>query len=241
MPLAILPALLPDLPQLHHVYFLAFKHEPILDILYPNGVADRKAYDDGIAQYRHVDRAGYVVKCVDTGTGEVVGMAQWDVFWQPDGENANANSDANGDGRWTRPADIPWLEGADKERCLGFLRRLWDLRERFLGGRGHAFLSHIAVHPDHQRRGAGRLLVQWGMDVADQLRIPAYAEASKAGHSLYKRMGWECLRHEKIEIRSADGLTGKLELDIPLMVYMPQVAGGLRFEEWVRRGYPELQ
>ncbi|KAL2794805.1 acyl-CoA N-acyltransferase [Aspergillus keveii] len=230
MSLAILPALLPDLPQIHDVYFLAFKDEPILDILYPTGIADRKAYDQGIAQYRHVDRAGYVIKCVDASTGAVIGMAQWDVFWHPDAETEG----------WTRPGDIPWLEGKDKERCLGFLGRLWDIREGYFGGRRHVFLSHIAVHPSHQRRGAGRLLVQWGMDLADQLRIPAYAEASKSGHALYKKMGWECLRHEKIEISNNNGDDSMKEIDIPLMVYMPRAAGGVRFEEWVRRGYAEF-
>ncbi|KAL4950528.1 hypothetical protein BDW69DRAFT_187280 [Aspergillus filifer] len=77
MSVAVLPAVIPDIPQIYDVYFLAFKSEAITQILYPNGV-DRNMYDAAIAQFWHVNPSGHTSKCVDTATGELVGMAQWD-------------------------------------------------------------------------------------------------------------------------------------------------------------------
>lgn len=50
--------------------------------------------------------------------------------------------------------------------------------------------SLLCVHEDFQHRGAGTLLVQWGMEQAVALGIPVYLEASPAGYPLYLRLGF---------------------------------------------------
>ena len=52
-------------------------------------------------------------------------------------------------------------------------------------------LGILDTHPDHQRRGAGARLVQWGTDVADEAHIPCYLSASPNGYPLYKKKGFE--------------------------------------------------
>lgn len=49
----------------------------------------------------------------------------------------------------------------------------------------------LATRPEHKRRGAGSMLVQWGCDIADKDGVPAYIDASKAGAPLYKKFGFE--------------------------------------------------
>lgn len=49
----------------------------------------------------------------------------------------------------------------------------------------------LATRPEHERRGAGSMLVQWGCDIADENGVPAYIDASKAGAPLYKKFGFE--------------------------------------------------
>lgn len=46
------------------------------------------------------------------------------------------------------------------------------------------------VDPRHQRRGFGRSLVQWGLDRADEERVPVALDASCAGLALYESMGF---------------------------------------------------
>lgn len=54
-----------------------------------------------------------------------------------------------------------------------------------------AVLGILDTHPDHQRRGAGAMLVQWGADVADDAGLCCYLEASAAGYHLYRKKGFE--------------------------------------------------
>ena len=48
----------------------------------------------------------------------------------------------------------------------------------------------LVVDPEHQRRGAGRLLVQWGCSRADKAGLPGFLEASDAGRPLYESFGF---------------------------------------------------
>lgn len=123
MPLVVLPARVPDVESVYDMYFEAFKDEPITEFLYPRGV-DRKAHTEGTKQWWSHDTIGYTIKCLDTDTGSIVGMATWDLFlW---------NGKNNG---WERPEGIPWLEGKERERCDGVFNNMWDMREKLFGNR----------------------------------------------------------------------------------------------------------
>ncbi|KAI2472037.1 acyl-CoA N-acyltransferase [Annulohypoxylon bovei var. microspora] len=226
MPLAVLPAQLADIEPVYDVYFEAFKNEPILEFLYPGGV-DRAAHAEGTRQWWSHDKTGYTIKCLDSSTGEIIGMASWDIFWQPGKENG-----------WERPEGIPWLEGEDKARCEGVLGPMWDLREKLFGKKHrYIYLGVLAVHPEQQRRGVGRLLTQWGINAAEQLDLPVYLESSMPGLPLYERMGFERLTH--VSLIHKEESTGLPDEEIPLMVKMPSAAKGLSFKEWADKGYPE--
>jgi len=64
---------------------------------------------------------------------------------------------------WTRVGDrdwapifarsLGWVGAFDDKRLIGFINVAWD-------GGVHAFLLDTTVHPDHQRQGLGRALVQ---------------------------------------------------------------------------------
>ncbi|KAI1450967.1 acyl-CoA N-acyltransferase [Annulohypoxylon stygium] len=226
MPLAVLPAQIADIEPVYDVYFKAFKDEPILQFLYPRGV-DRAAHTEGTRQWWAHDRNGYTTKCIDTSTGKIVGMASWDVFWRPGKENG-----------WERPEGIPWLEGEEKVRCEAILGAMWDLREKLFGNKHqYIYLSVIAVDPEQQRRGIGRLLMQWGINLAEQLNLPIYLESSRPGLGLYEAVGFERLTHVSLVHR--EEVTGLPDEEIPLLVKMPSAAKGLSFKDWVDKGYPE--
>lgn len=53
-------------------------------------------------------------------------------------------------------------------------------------------------HPKHQGQGAGTQLVEWGVKKADELRIPAFVEASSTGAMIYEKCGFRSIEHVSI-------------------------------------------
>lgn len=96
----------------------------------------------------------------------------------------------------------------------------------------------IGIDPRHQGRKAGALLVQWGLDLGERAGLPVYFESSPSTVGLYKKMGFELL-DEKIT-HKAEVLGTEQDIEVPLMVKMPSLAGGMSFAEWKSKGYPEL-
>lgn len=96
----------------------------------------------------------------------------------------------------------------------------------------------MATHPEYQRKGIGRLLVQWGIDVAEQLGLPIYLESTQGGIRLFEATGFKILSHETL-IHKACNTGDNEDIEVPLMVRMPAKANGISFEEWAAGGYPE--
>ncbi|KAI5860446.1 acyl-CoA N-acyltransferase [Durotheca rogersii] len=226
MPLVVLPAQQSDIKVLHDIYFAAFKNEPVMGFLFPGGV-DREAYDQVMKDSWGHDTNVYPIKCVDTDTGEIVGIANWEIFWRPGAENG-----------WKMPEGMPWLTGKERERSESVIMPVWEIRDQLFSGRRHVYLQTTAVHPDHQRRGAGTLLLRWGMEVADKLELPLYLEATGTGLLLYEHEGFERLTHVRI-IQKAEATGFETDIEVPLMVRLPSKAGGISFKEWADKGYPE--
>lgn len=51
-------------------------------------------------------------------------------------------------------------------------------------------LKLLHTDPSHQRRGAGSMLLEWGIAESKRLGLPAYLEASEEGFPLYEKHGW---------------------------------------------------
>lgn len=94
------------------------------------------------------------------------------------------------------------------------------------------------MDPNRQRQGIGRVLMQWGADVADQLQLPIYTEASDTGFSLYANVGFERLTHVSI-VHSAEARGKDEAAEVPLVVRMPKAAGGIKFKDWSEAGFAE--
>ncbi|KAK9783636.1 putative N-acetyltransferase domain-containing protein [Seiridium cardinale] len=208
MPLAVLPALETDMVEVSDVFFEGFKDEPLMKFLYPHGV-DRPAHVKAtLEEWKH-NTTTYTVKCVDSESGKILGMATWEIFWKPDKQ-----------ARWERPTDIPWLQGKDKTRCLGVCEPMWDMRERLFGNAKHIYISSLATHPDYQRRGVGRALLRWGITIGEDLQLPIYTECSAPSLRLYESMGFERITHVAL-VHRADIIGEDHDAEVPLVVKMP--------------------
>ncbi|RYO80937.1 hypothetical protein DL766_007500 [Monosporascus sp. MC13-8B] len=63
-------------------------------------------------------------------------------------------------------------------------------RDFLLGDRAHIHLETLGVLPTHQKQGYGGALVKWGTELADELGIECYLNASPAGRPLYAASGY---------------------------------------------------
>jgi GNAT superfamily N-acetyltransferase len=55
-------------------------------------------------------------------------------------------------------------------------------------------LNTLATHPDHQGRGAGKLLLDWGLEKADAEGLVTYLNATSVGKRMYEKRGFVVVR-----------------------------------------------
>ncbi|KAL2416022.1 hypothetical protein ABEF91_002985 [Exophiala dermatitidis] len=81
---------------------------------------------------------------------------------------------------------------------------------------GHVLCFILFTVQEYQGKGCGRMMMQWGNDVADSLMLPCWIEASPEGEPLYKKMGYE--GRERVRIETASFVSEYLHMRRPAMV-----------------------
>lgn len=134
---AVLPALIVDIPRIYDIYFEAFKHDRMgqimVEILFPGVIDDefRKAHAAGTLSYWNTTTNQYTLKVVDTNNGEIIGMGLGDVYLTERTPEERKNH------------GVPWLLGDQRERAEKILNPLWEMREKLFGGRRYICKSPI--------------------------------------------------------------------------------------------------
>jgi predicted N-acetyltransferase YhbS len=63
-------------------------------------------------------------------------------------------------------------------------------RKELMGDRPHWYLNTLGVRMEWQGKGAGTLLVRWGIDKADEDGLEVYLGSKRGARSLYERHGF---------------------------------------------------
>jgi GNAT superfamily N-acetyltransferase len=201
-----------DFPAIVRAQYAAFHpHESMHRILWPSPdpptptVLSRTV--DRQLQAWQADPHITWLKVTDDETGEVVAAAKWFV-WAPESKTPDAKDGAAAAAaaavgpQWPAKISADWI--LESERGTGncgagvedkpfveyiveefFQRR----RERIQGP--CVLLDQLFCAPAHQRRGAGKLLVKWGTQRADELGVKGFVEASFTGRRLYESCGFK--------------------------------------------------
>lgn len=85
-------------------------------------------------------------------------------------------------------------------------------------------LETLAVHPSHQRKGLGTLLIKTGLDLADRDRARTYIEASAKGLPLYLKHGWEPVGATVVDMRKYGG-GGEAVVTETTLIRLPKTVG----------------
>ncbi|CAJ2506878.1 Uu.00g080640.m01.CDS01 [Anthostomella pinea] len=178
-----------DLPEIIALQYTAFP--PVARELFMGcaSEADLPRCTASYARVMQTNEHDVWIKVVDTASGAVVAASNWKIY--PNG-SAPPPSSANDE-----PPD--WLEGEARKRAARVLGAMNQARrEAHPGGFVHLQICFTAAA--YRRRGAGAMMIQWGCDLADQLFLPAWLEASSDGNYLYRRYGFEELGAVKGEV-----------------------------------------
>ncbi|KAE8349876.1 acyl-CoA N-acyltransferase [Aspergillus coremiiformis] len=167
---------LDDIPQMTEVWFRAFGTPHNL-ILFPDTPGVRAWWDE---TNRHdlLNRPYQkFIKVVDSAKPScIVAYGKWDLEPDQCGERYP-----------------PWHEESNSEICSEFFGGIENQRRNVMQGRRHYYFDMLATNPDHQRRGAASLLVQWGCDLADRNGAAIYIASSQEGLGLYRKFGFVLL------------------------------------------------
>ncbi|KAL2113936.1 hypothetical protein VUR80DRAFT_1789 [Thermomyces stellatus] len=92
-------------------------------------------------------------------------------------------------------ADLPpppteWPEGADHELGTNFFGEMWRKHKEIMRGQPHWYLELLSTKKEYQRKGAGRMLLRWGLDRADADCWDCFLAATPAGRGLYEKFGF---------------------------------------------------
>ena len=92
-------------------------------------------------------------------------------------------------------ADLPpptneWPEGGDHELATTFFFEGWRMHKGIMGGRPHWYLELLSTRKEYQRKGVGRILMEWGVEKADADGWECYLGSSAEGKGLYEKYGF---------------------------------------------------
>jgi len=114
---------------------------------------------------------------------------------------AETNGEASVKSEKQKP-DFSYLETEQERIDAQTLLEDFQARRRRACTEGHVLCFLLFTDLDYQGKGAGRMMMQWGNDVADAMMLPCWIEASPAGERLYVQMGYKGKERVKIQTRS---------------------------------------
>lgn len=169
-------------------------------ILYPRGEPSQKTFDRVAADMKNdiVNKGDLYLKCVDKSTREMIAGARWG-YVKPKDENAKERT-------WEEVDEgliVPEPYDESEPELWRNLFELFNQHKRdLLANRPYYKLVTCVVLPQHQRRGAGAMLVQWGCEKADEAGVEAYLEASLMGAPLYARYNFKPIKRVELNMKS---------------------------------------
>ncbi|KAF2804145.1 uncharacterized protein BDZ99DRAFT_153585 [Mytilinidion resinicola] len=209
MPLVLSKVTEQDLLAFTHICNAAF-NTGMASKLVPKPITSEK-FASQVEKHRHSflnDADVTHLKVIDTDiepnaeTGQMIACAKWRI-------NLKERTVEEVEATLPKP---PEGEGAQEGgRGLAereFVTYLATSRREWMGRRPFYFLHLLVTLPHHHRRGAGTLLLKWGLDQADAAGLPTYLEASEMGRPLYARLGFEPKKETRFDLSRYGGSEG---------------------------------
>ncbi|OAQ65116.2 GNAT family acetyltransferase [Pochonia chlamydosporia 170] len=172
-----------DAPRVAEIHMAAFGHNAMLLAQFPTPSIRQRLQtciedkaladiDDPNTTVLVVTSSDYPEKNVET----VVAFAKWSHPVHT-GENYN---------------EPPWIwpDGTDLDTLAAWTAKATEAERRSIGDAPFYRLSFIGTDPAFRNRGAGHLLVQWGIQQSKASRSPLYLESTVEAAAFYNKNGF---------------------------------------------------
>ncbi|RKU45125.1 hypothetical protein DL546_003856 [Coniochaeta pulveracea] len=181
MELRLRPGSTVDIPSLIETFLNAFSTNPTVSRPFPADSSQvqtfwHESFREG---FQNPNARFLVVEDISSFPAKFVGFAKWSQHHPPSPYELLPTN---------------WPEEGDPEWAREFF---WDLdrwRREIMGEREHWFLELIAVKREFHGNGAGRMLLEWGCQRADEVGWEAYLDSTPDGYRLYERFGFEVVQ-----------------------------------------------
>lgn len=156
----------------------------------------------------------------DSATGKVIAWSRWFLYLDglteeealasthsidsSEDANVQCQKDLNAYHQRVRKA---WM-GTDPIICKHLLQLSEDRRARWQPLIQSPVLSMLCTDPQHTGRGAARLLMDSGLEIADHNDVPVYLTSSRMARPLYEKFAFEAKEATEFDL-SRYGGTGK--------------------------------
>lgn len=192
--LLCVPATIDDIPDLSSIFLNTFTGG-VATKLFPPTAAVRQWWDDANTHdLLHNPSSQYIVVrdlAANDGKGKVIGYIKWVV-------------PVHGVGFKPPPRFPSWPDKSDKTFCDEYFGALEREKWKHIKQNQDYWIDMFCTLPEHQGRGAGTLMLEWGCKRADDDGVKAYVNATEKGRSTYERFGFKM--QNKFVIR--DGMGG---------------------------------
>ncbi|KAK8022195.1 hypothetical protein PG993_012962 [Apiospora rasikravindrae] len=132
--------------------------------------------------------------------------------------------------KWSHPVlpgedydEAPWIwpEGTDLETLGAWIAKASEVESRSAVGNIPCYhLSFIGTDTDFGHRGAGRLLVQWGIQQSNASGVPLYLESTVEAAPFYEKIGFTAGETISLPIRADGGAETQIYEEI-VFTYCP--------------------
>ncbi|KAH8703270.1 putative GNAT family acetyltransferase [Talaromyces proteolyticus] len=136
------------------------------------------------------------LKVVDNKTNKIIAGAKWYFYernpFLPKPGDSDDHDPTNEEAFW-------YPKGVGREFAT-LAMHAFEKPRTTMGQRPHSFLNIIFTLPEHQRKGVGRAILDWGLAKADRLGLESWLDASVYGLPLYQKVGFLTYGRNNVQV-----------------------------------------
>lgn len=198
MTLSLHPVRMEDIPRIVAISCAGLAAAPFHSSLWPNGVSST-AMKQLIAKDTHDLQTKHNISwiCIRDASinNEIIAVAKWRL------EDAKSYEEKKRETMSSSP------EGMCKEAAEAFSRANSGTLRDVMSSREFWHLGTLVTDPQHERRGAGKMLVEWGCRRADTAGLKCSLHATPGGKKLYLACGFQVISEEEVDLRPYGGVS----------------------------------
>ncbi|KAF2116895.1 hypothetical protein BDV96DRAFT_658157 [Lophiotrema nucula] len=186
-----------DAARIAEIYMMAFDGNAMVHAQFPTNTALR--------EFQQVIQARTLVDIADVNTTILVVRGT-----TATNERSNETNDTPetilesetimGAAKWSHPVEVQdenfkaphtWSDECSSAALQDWRRVTEKAENEVVGQVPHYELSFLVTHPMHERKGAGSLMLQWGIEQCEKTGRPAYLESTVEATSFYEKFGFQ--------------------------------------------------